>query len=183
MLTTSDSGIRQALLETAQWCRTQPLTAEPFESEQVRRQRALWDQSSVLDWESYRKTGRLSKKAEKLRKQVDFQSLILLGHQLRGPSLKPSIELTYPAGNPEWELAVNELIGKRRELLTSQEWRLSISAPSRKASFSSTCLETIWLMVRRSTHRTASSTRITLHPGIHGSIIQVASSLPLCRRS
>lgn len=121
MLTTSDSGIRQALLETAHWCGLQTLTAEPFESEQVRRQRALWDESSLLNWQSYRKSGRFSKKAEKMRKGIDLQSLILLGNQLRSASLKPRIELTYPAGNPEWELAVVELIGKRRELLTSHD--------------------------------------------------------------
>jgi hypothetical protein len=55
-----------------------------------------------------------------MSRQVDFQSLILLSHQLRSSSLKPTIEIGEFAARFEYETAVNELIAKRSALLRSR---------------------------------------------------------------
>jgi hypothetical protein len=111
---------RKVLSEAAAWCSLQTVAAEPEVSEDIRRQRESWIESNLLDFESYRKTGKPSDKAKKMRGQVNYRSLILLSHQLRSPSLTPRIEVGETAEESERESAVNDLISKRRALLNSQ---------------------------------------------------------------
>jgi hypothetical protein len=116
----SGSAIREALAETMAWCALQTVTAGAPGAE-ARRLRKLWDDANLLHGESYRKTGKPSRKAREMKEQVgDYRSLLVLSHQLRTTSLMPRIEIGESAEDSERELVVNELIAKRRALLGSE---------------------------------------------------------------
>jgi hypothetical protein len=116
-----ESAIRQSLAETVAWCREKPLTAEPYESKDVRRRRGLMDEAHRLNIESFRRYGHSDERAFSLIKEANYPTLILLRDQLRSKELIPSVDIGGYASEDIWMTAVEELIQKRSSLLKLEE--------------------------------------------------------------
>ncbi len=123
-------GMRQALAEAVSWCRMQALTAEPALTEEDLQQRALLAEARKLSAESYRRTNKPSTRAMDIFKSIDFQSFTKLRDQLRSPSLKPSIDIHATFDDPPQEVAVQEVVTRRHELLAWQANREDLWLPS-----------------------------------------------------
>ena len=123
------SGIRQALAEAGCWCRMRTLTAEPPLTEEDRRQRALLSEAWKLNGESYQRTGKPDRRATEIFKNIDYGSFTKLRGQLRSPLLRPSIDIHEKFEEPPQELAVQELVTRRSELLAQQLNREELSLP------------------------------------------------------
>lgn len=109
----------------------QTLTAEPPLTEEDRQVRALIAEAWKLDAESYRRTHRSDEHASEMFRRIGFQSFTKLREQLRSPSLKPSIDIHEKFEEPPQELAVQEVITRRSQLLASQSQREGLSLPGK----------------------------------------------------
>src|SRR5580700_3428338 len=87
------TSIRLALTEAAAWCRMRPPVAEALESDDVVRRRRLVEDAGKLMSESYRRTGKIDKRANEMFREADLPSLIFMKDQLRSLILRPSIDL------------------------------------------------------------------------------------------
>jgi hypothetical protein len=128
----SDSSIsemRQALAEAAGWCRMRTLTPEPPLTDGDRRQRARFAEASKLVADSYRRNHEADRGAREILAGIDRQCLTRLRGQLRTPSLKPSIDFHEKFEDQPQELAVEEVIARRSELLAPQLNREELSLP------------------------------------------------------
>lgn len=125
----SISEVRQALAEAAAWCRLRTLTADPPLTEEDRRQRALFREASKLNADSIRRTHEADPGAREILTRIDQRCLTPLRSQLRTPSLKPSIDFHHKFEDQPQELAVQEVIAWRSELLAPQLDRHELSVP------------------------------------------------------
>jgi hypothetical protein len=116
----STSEMRQALAEAAGWCRMRTLTAEPPLTDEDRRQRARFAEASKLNADSHRRNHEADSSAREILASIDRQCFTRLRGQLRSPSLKPSMDFHEKFEDQPQELAVEEVIARRSELLAPQ---------------------------------------------------------------
>jgi len=120
-------SFKRSLAETIAWCAGQSLTAHPEESGDIRRRRALLDESNRLfrtvferfnhNWDKVRASAEWHQSQE-LNKQADPDTLSLLDAQLRTAALKPSFQLD-EFKDDLWDKAVSEVVAKRSAQLSN----------------------------------------------------------------
>lgn len=117
----NDQNRRRLLAEAFSWCQSQELIANPEETPDIRRRRALFKESCSLSWKAYQvgeeyPDGPNRKRARELLEEANPNSLVLLRKQLRSSELLP--EAVYSSLSADtFAEAFSLVISNRRDCL------------------------------------------------------------------
>ncbi|HZR27583.1 MAG TPA: hypothetical protein VFA71_02285 [Terriglobales bacterium] len=135
MIDVNTTQFCRSLSETVEWCAGQSLFTHPEEPPDIKRRRALIEKAGELFQRSYCSgkwnlfyrlicKNRDRRRAMKMRKEADPDSLALLKEQLRTPALRPPFALGESRTEAERYEMVAEVIKKRAALLRSRQTNL-----------------------------------------------------------